>query len=225
MPSAVKMLFFLSSALATVVAVGLLGYGMSARWATVTMSCAKKGTGNFNGSALITMGLFSGELQRQFCPFGNTDKFQVFSVLQGTAVSLHAVVLVLLGLGLLFSACTILISLYNSVSNPYETFMGPSGVYACGSLSACLSFVALIIYVVNATATSMAEDVVKSDNSDVELRDQSSAMEIGYFFVVPYAVMSLVAVAVIVVYDRAAYTHRREQQRPTEDAPKEIMMY
>lgn len=91
--------------------------------------------------------------------------------------------------------------------------------------TACLSFIVLLIYVVNATVTTMAEDVVKNDNSDVELRDQSSTMELGYFFVIPYTVLSLVAIGVIFMYDHAAYTHRREQQRPTEDAPKEIMMY
>lgn len=52
-----------------------------------------------------------------------------------TPVALHGTVVCLLVLCLLFSALSILISLYNSVSNPYETYMGPAGVYACGSLS------------------------------------------------------------------------------------------
>lgn len=51
------------------------------------------------------------------------------------SVVLHGLVLCLLALCLLFSACSILISLYNSVSNPYETYMGPVGVYICSSLS------------------------------------------------------------------------------------------
>lgn len=52
-----------------------------------------------------------------------------------TPLVLHILVLCLLGLCLLFSAASILISLYNSVSNPYETYMGPMGLYACSSLS------------------------------------------------------------------------------------------
>lgn len=52
-----------------------------------------------------------------------------------TPAALHVTVVFLLVLCLLFSALSILISLYNSVSNPYKTYMGPAGVYACSSLS------------------------------------------------------------------------------------------
>lgn len=52
-----------------------------------------------------------------------------------TPLVLHILVVCLLALCLLFSVASILISLYNSVSNPYETYMGPMGLYACSSLS------------------------------------------------------------------------------------------
>lgn len=51
-----------------------------------------------------------------------------------TPLALYILVVSLLALCLLFSALSILISLYNSVSNPYETYMGPIGVYTCSSL-------------------------------------------------------------------------------------------
>lgn len=93
--------------------------------------------------------------------------------------------------------------------------------------AACLSVVTLIIFVVNVNVTSMAEDLVKlyADNIPVDLRNKSTEMGLGYYLVIPYTVLSLVAIALIYMYDHAAYTQRREQQRPTEDAPKEIMMY
>ncbi|XP_026207753.1 clarin-3 [Anabas testudineus] len=228
MPSIQKMLFFISSALVTAVSVGLLGYGMSANWATTTIECARSGSGHFNGSAKITMTLFNGTVLRTFCPFGGSDRFDVFPALTtkgGTPIALHGLVLCLLGLCLLFSACTILISLYNSVSNPYETYMGPVGIYTCSSLSACFSFAVLIIFFVNVTVTNMAQDVVMSFAGVVDLGDKSSNMLQGYYFVIPYTVLALFDIALIFLYDHAAYTHRREQQRPTEDAPKEIMMY
>lgn len=53
----------------------------------------------------------------------------------GTPLALHSLVLCLLVLCFLFSAASILISLYNSVSNPYETYMGPMGIYTSSSLS------------------------------------------------------------------------------------------
>lgn len=54
---------------------------------------------------------------------------------KGVPVVLHTLVVFLLALSLLFSAVSILIALYNSVSNPYETYLGPTGVYTCSSLS------------------------------------------------------------------------------------------
>ncbi|XP_030257040.1 clarin-3 isoform X2 [Sparus aurata] len=145
----------------------------------------------------------------------------------GVNIVLHALAVLLLVLCLLFSALSILISLYNSVSNPYETYMGPIGIYVCSSLSACLSFLVLILFVVNVQATDLTEKLVKNlaNELEVKVRDESSQMQFGYYLVIPYTVLSLVAILLIYLYDHAAYTQRKEQQRPTEDAPKEIMMY
>lgn len=64
-----------------------------------------------------------------------------------------------------------------------------------------------------------------TDNNPVFLKNKSVDMQLGYYLVIPYVVLCLVAIGVIYMYDHAAYTQRREQQKPTEDAPKEIMMY
>lgn len=50
-------------------------------------------------------------------------------------VALQVVVLFLLALCFLFSAITMLVSLYNSVSNPYETYLGPVGIYVYSSVN------------------------------------------------------------------------------------------
>nr|XP_057918156.1 clarin-3 [Doryrhamphus excisus] len=231
MPSTSKTLHFLSSALATSISVGILGFAMSSEWATKTMVCARGGSSFFNGSATIRLELFDARLERDICPlFEPPVDFQVVPKLietKGVPVVLHTMSLCLLVLCLLSSAVSILISLYNSISNPYETYMGPVGVYTCSSISACFSFLVLVLFVVNFQATTIAEDLVRSfaDNVPVDLRITSSKMQLGYYLLIPYAVLSLLAVALIYIYDHAAYTQRREQQRPTEDAPKEIMMY
>lgn len=97
----------------------------------------------------------------------------------------------------------------------------------CLALAACLSVLVLIIFVLNVTFTNMVEETVRNFTQafPVELKNKSAEMQLGYYLVIPYVVLSLVAVAVIYMYDHAAYTHRKEQQKPTEDAPKEIMMY
>ncbi|XP_068593043.1 clarin-3 [Cebidichthys violaceus] len=231
MPSIKKILFFMGSALVTANSVLVLGFCMSLKWAETTMECTRNGSSFTNGSAVIILKLFVGNMNRNFCPlFGGQDNFQVIPQLSETGsinAVLHGLVVCLLALCLLFSCCSILISLYNSVSNPYETYMGPIGIYVCSSFSACLSVVVLILYALNVTVTSMAEDLVQSFAGDIlaDLRNKTSELKLGYYLVILYTVLSLVAVALIYLYDHAAYTQRREQQRPTEDAPKEIMMY
>ncbi|KAM6897127.1 clarin-3 [Xenentodon cancila] len=231
MPSTTKTLYFMSSALVTAIAIGLLGFAMSQDWSNTTMACARPGSNLFNGTAMIKLGLFKGMLDRDSCPgFGTQDKFEVIPTLTKTKVTplvLHGLVVCLLVLCLLFSACSILISLYNSVSNPYETYMGPVGFYICSSFSACVSVVVLILFVLNINVTSMAEDLLPAiiNGISVDLRNKSSEMNLGFYLVIPYTVLSLCAIALIYMYDHAAYTRRREQERPTEDSPKDIIMY
>lgn len=57
------------------------------------------------------------------------------SKIGGAGVALHAMVVVLLVVALVASAGSILITLYNTISNPYETYMGPIGLYVCSGLS------------------------------------------------------------------------------------------
>lgn len=92
---------------------------------------------------------------------------------------------------------------------------------------ACISFLVLILYVVNVQLTEMSEHLVQNDvGSDVVyLKDKTSEFQVGYYLMIPYMVLSLLAILLVYLYEHAAYTHRQEQQRPTEDAPKEIMMY
>lgn len=62
----------------------------------------------------------------------------VFKRLEAIAVpatALHGLVVCLLVLALVGSAGSILITLYNAFSNPYETYMGPIGLFACSGLS------------------------------------------------------------------------------------------
>lgn len=83
------------------------------------------------------------------------------------------------------------------------------------------------MFAVTVSLTDMAEKLVINfaQGTPVAMQEKQTEMKLGYYLVIPYTVLSLAAVVIIYLYDHAAYTHRREQQRPTEDAPKEIMMY
>ncbi|KAM9831194.1 clarin-3 [Neosynchiropus ocellatus] len=231
MPSTKKTIHYISSALISSIAVGILGFAMSTQWAEIGLQCDRGGSGIFNGSAVVNLDIFNGNLERTMCPsFDLPQDFIVFdklTELQTAPAVLHTMVACFLCLCLLCSAGSILIALYNSVSNPYETYMGPIGIYTCGSISACLSLVVLIIFAINVHVTSLAKDLVSShsDNIPVTLKTNSVKMQVGYFLLIPYMVLCLLAIALVYMYNHAAYTHRREQQKPTEDAPKEIMMY
>ena len=95
------------------------------------------------------------------------------------------------------------------------------------STAACMSFLAIILYVVNVTATRMSEGLVENflGPNSVDLINKSAEMGVGFFMLIPYLVLNLLAILLVYLYEHAAYTQRQEQQRPTEDAPKAIMMY
>lgn len=74
MPSTDKTLHYLASVLVTSISVGVLGYSVSIDWAGANMDCAAS-AGVFNGSAMVTFELFSGNIDRNFCPFGGGELF------------------------------------------------------------------------------------------------------------------------------------------------------
>ncbi|CAN9509063.1 unnamed protein product [Ophioblennius macclurei] len=230
MPSIKKIVHYLASVLLILVSVGLLGFGMAVRWSTSYVSCKSPASGSFNGSAEIRLTLFEGVMVRDSCPlFGSLDRFEVIPTLFETGGApgvLHILVVILLALCLLFSAMSILIALFNSISNPYQTYLGPIGFYTTSSISVCLSVLVLILFAVNVNVTGMAEDLVgKFSATEVQLKDSYSVMKVGYYMVIPYIVLNLGAIALIYMYTHAAYTQRKQQQRPTEVAPKDIMMF
>ncbi|KAM3592767.1 uncharacterized protein V6R79_024812 [Siganus canaliculatus] len=225
MPSTQKIRYFLSSAVAVAISVGILGFAMSTSWSKTTVQCAL----NISSYAIVTLEPFGGRVDRVGCPpLAPDDTFEVGAVtkLEGAPAALHGVVLFLLVVSILSSACTILIALYNSVSNPYETCLGPIGIYTCSSISICFSLLALILFVVNVCVTDIADRLAKElAGSSLEMSSNNVEMQVGFYLIIPYVVLTSIAIGLIYAHTHAAYTHRKEQQKPTEDAPKEIMLY
>ncbi|XP_023686775.1 clarin-3 isoform X1 [Paramormyrops kingsleyae] len=234
MPSLQKVLHFLGGCLFTMLGVGLTGFGMSDPWAASKLECASQGSNNlnspdfYNGTADISFGLFSMVVSRDSCPsFGATNTYATFQKLEaigGPPLILHSLVISLLLVSLITSAGTIFITFYNSVSNPYQTHLGPSGVYTCCACSVIFAFLALVLFLVNVFATNLWQAIVLNEVK-VNLRNVTVSMRLGFYLLIPFLVTSSLAIVVIVLYQHVAYTHQKEQQRPTEDAPKEIMMY
>ncbi|KAL6475652.1 hypothetical protein MHYP_G00166920 [Metynnis hypsauchen] len=228
MPSTEKIMYFLSSAFLSAGGVAILGYGMSTDWAQTTMSCAPLGGSDFNGSSTIQMGLFNGSEEKVSCPrFSSEEAVKVFARLEeigGAAVVLQGLVVCLLVLALVCSAGSILITLYNSISNPYETYMGPIGLFVCSGLSASFAFLALVVYLINVFSVKIGKKMAAL-SSDASLEDKNVHLLLGFYLLLPYIGVNLLAILLVYLYQHAAYTQRKEQEKPTEDAPKDIMMF
>lgn len=70
MPSTKKTIHYLVSAVLTAIAVGLLGFGMSAEWSTTNFDCFNIGNAtNETGNAVLSLGLFNATLTATICPF------------------------------------------------------------------------------------------------------------------------------------------------------------
>ncbi|XP_076856126.1 clarin-3 [Brachyhypopomus gauderio] len=228
MPSAKKVIYFLSSAILSMGGVAILGYGMSAYWSESSLACSPLNSTSASGLVTFQMGLFNGSEVKVACPrFDSKDKVTVFDKMGeigGAALALHALVLCLLIIALVGSAGSILITLFNTVSNPYETYMGPIGLFFCSGLSASSAFLALLLYLANMLAVNVAQRMAQLD-PEVKVSDEKVTFLIGFYLVLPYIAVSLLTILLVYMYVHAAYTQRREQEKPTEDAPKDIMMY
>ncbi|XP_065118878.2 clarin-3 [Paramisgurnus dabryanus] len=230
MPSTEKLAHFLSSALLSAAGVAVLGYGMSTDWATSTQDCSPTSSDFYNGTSKLRIGLFNGSEVKISCPFFDTlglpvEVFNRLTKMGGAPVVLHVLVVALLAFAILGSAGSILITLYNSFSNPYETYMGPIGLYACSGFSACVAFLALILYVVNIYPVQMFQTLVLAENNQVKLRQSEADLQIGFFLLIPYIVTNLMSILLVYLYVHTAYKRRKQQEKPTEDAPKDIMLF
>lgn len=71
-----------------------------------------------------------------FCTMHLPNVVLVLEVLKNSSQkTLHVLVIVFLILSLVTSLLSCAFTLYNSISNPYQTFLGPVGVYTWSGLS------------------------------------------------------------------------------------------
>ncbi|KAK6482220.1 clarin-3-like [Huso huso] len=230
MPTIRKTMMFLGGSLANSGSLIMICAVLATKeWVNSVITC--EGSANQTGSVTLEYGLFEGKGKSTFCPnFGVDIKpFKVLESLEhfGPSKSLHITVITCLCLGLLGSICSFGITLYNSFSSPYETYLGPIGVYVCSSVSAIFIFFSIVLFVVNTEvyhlSVEMAENQIGSQN--VILSEAKNSIGYSYYLMIPAFFCNLFAIIIVYVYQHANYTQRKEQQRPTEDAPKDILMY
>ncbi|KAK6487344.1 clarin-3-like [Huso huso] len=230
MPTIRKTVMFLGGSLANSGSLIMICAVLATKeWVSSVTTC--KGSANQTGSVTLEYGLFEGKGSHIFCPNigGDILPFKVLESLKhvGPSKSLHITVITCLCLGLLGSICSFGITLYNSFSNPYETYLGPIGVYVCSSVSAIFIFFSIVLFVVNTEVYNLSVEIAqnKIGNTIVILSDTTNSIGYSYYLMIPAFFCNLIAIIIVYVYQHADYTQRKEQQRPTEDAPKDVMMY
>ncbi|XP_012877444.1 PREDICTED: clarin-3 [Dipodomys ordii] len=226
MPTTQKTLMFLGSFVTSLGAVVVICSILATQaWITSTIAFSDSIS---NGSLTVTYGLFRGKsVQELDHGLKELDKnFDVLGVLSDSSPkTLHSVTILFLILSLATSLLSSLFTLYNSVSNPYQTFLGPVGVYTWNGLSASFVFLTMILFVGNTDANHLSEELSQRLYPAMILG--GTAHTYGYSFWLIFLVMllNIVTVVIIVFYQKARYKQKQEQRKPMEYAPRDGILF
>ncbi|XP_066210935.1 clarin-3 [Saccopteryx leptura] len=229
MPTTEKTLMFLSSFFtsfgAFVVICAILG---THEWISSTMAISDYFS---NGSIIITYGLFRGQsVQELYHGLAEPDKhFEVLGVLSNSPrKTLHLVVILFLSLSLSMSLLSSGFTFYNSISNPYQTFLGPMGVHTWSGLSASFTFLTLVLFLGNVLANHLSEELTLTLYPQYpSSTHRGAAHTYGYSFwlLLLVILLNIVTVVIVAFYQRARTKRKQEQRKPMEDAPRDGILF
>uniref|UniRef100_H3B7P2 Clarin 3 n=1 Tax=Latimeria chalumnae TaxID=7897 RepID=H3B7P2_LATCH len=230
MPSTKKTLMYLFGFIGSVGACLVICAVLATEnWVSATIKC-KNSNGTFEGIVNVNYGLFKGNEKPQisYSLKEITSLFSVTESLKGDSRNkiLHILIVLFLALSLLSSLVDAGITLYNSVSNPYETLFGPVGVYIWSSISGILILLSIILFVVNTEEFELSIKVANGSITDtMELKESKDSYGYSFWLMLLVLALHIFIILIIYAYQHASYSHKKKQQRPTENAPKEIMLY
>ncbi|NWI89968.1 CLRN3 protein, partial [Pitta sordida] len=184
-----------------------------------------------NTSVTISLnyGLFRGTCE-QFVEAGlqvSKSTFQVADFLSSTKTkSTNTAIIVLLVLSLLTSLLSSGFTCTNAVSNPYQTFLGPIGVYTWNSACAILTLIAMILFPVNIEANSLSEELARACSPSLQnLLKSVHNYGYSYWIMLLILLLNIASLIIIYFYDHARYSKKKEQERPIENAPKDVILF
>uniref|UniRef100_A0A8C9NB58 Clarin 3 n=1 Tax=Serinus canaria TaxID=9135 RepID=A0A8C9NB58_SERCA len=184
----------------------------------------------------LTYGLFSGTCEQfvELKPHGITlSSVPVPAVSEAlsssSSRSLVVATIVVLVLALLSSLLSAGFTCTNAVSNPYQTFLGPIGVYTWNSLCGeCPSWftITMILFPVNVEGNSLSEELAHSCSSSLQTH-LGSKHNYGYSYWIMLLTLflNIASLIIIYLYDHARYSKKKEQERPIENAPKDVILF
>ncbi|KFQ25549.1 Clarin-3 [Mesitornis unicolor] len=184
---------------------------------------------NSSVTVSLTYGLFSGTCE-QFVEAGlqvSEMSFQVADNLsRTTAESIVTAIIVILVLGLLSSLLSSGFTCTNAVSNPYQTFLGPIGVYTWNSLCGIFVLLAMILFPVNVEANGLSVELARGCFSFLQTHIESAhTYGYSYWIMLLIVFLNIASIVIIYFYDHARYSKKKEQERPIENAPKDVILF
>ncbi|KAM6442878.1 clarin-3 [Liasis olivaceus] len=182
---------------------------------------------NSSMKLIITYGLFQGVCSDKSGGISSPrTEFQVTDDLENTTMkTFNGVIIFLLVLTLLSSFLSSGFTCYNAISNPYQTFFGPIGVYTWNSISGICCLLNLILFAVNVEINKLSTELaIKQCNFLTDL-EQTNTYGYSYWIMLLIIALNATTIIIIVFYQRAKYSKKKERERPLDSAPKDGILF
>ncbi|KAL2769104.1 clarin-3 [Daubentonia madagascariensis] len=226
MPTTKKTLMFLSSFFTSlgsfIVTCSILG---TQAWISSTIVIRDSVS---NGSVFITYGLFRGKSTQELSHgLKDPDKnFAVLGILNNSSPkTLHLVAILFLVLSLFTALLSSGFTFYNSISNPYQTFLGPTGVYTWNGLGASSIFVTMILFVGNTQSNHLSEELLQTLYPGVTSQGTTHSYGYSFWLILLVILLNIVTVVIIIFYQKARHQRKQEQRKPMEYAPRDGILF
>ncbi|ELW67268.1 clarin-3 [Tupaia chinensis] len=225
MPTKTKTLLFLSSFFTSLGSFIVICYILGTQeWITSTIAVRDETS---NGNVTLTCGLFRGKSAQQLAQgLEETGKnFEVLGTLSSSPKTLHLVAILFLVLSLSTSLLSSGFTFYNSISNPYQTFLGPTGVYTWNGLGASSIFMTVILFVVNVQSNHLSEELLQRLYPTFTHEGMTHSYGHSFWLIFLVIFLNIATVIIIIFYQKVRYQRKQEQKKPMEYAPRDGILF
>uniref|UniRef100_A0A8C5SW49 Clarin 3 n=1 Tax=Laticauda laticaudata TaxID=8630 RepID=A0A8C5SW49_LATLA len=177
---------------------------------------------NSNMRLIITYGLFQGVCSDESPGISSPHtNFQVAGTLKDNTLKIfHGVIIFLLVVTMLSSFLSSGFTCYNAISNPYQTFLGSTGVYTWNSVSC-----KLILFIMNVEVNKLSAELAITHCIAFTSFEQSNSYGYSYWIMLLIIALNATTVIITVFYQRAKYSKKKERERPLDNAPKDGILF
>ncbi|NXT03511.1 CLRN3 protein, partial [Jacana jacana] len=183
---------------------------------------------NSSTTVSLTYGLFGGTCEQFSAGLLVPGKnFQVAAMLNNAkAKGIITAIIVILVLSLLVSLLSSGFTCTNVVSNPYQTFLGPIGVYTWNSLCGIFVLLAMILFPVNVEGNGLSVELARGCFPALQTHVKSEhTYGYSYWIMLLIIFLNIASIIIMYFYDHARYSKKKEQERPIENEPKDVILF